>query len=94
MITAIERYVQNTYTPEGFYILFAAGFLPVPYLWKEVDEFRFATTWKTKLHDGGVKTIDHNQEIVPIEKIIDSAINHIPEVEYQLKQQILRNHQR
>src|SRR5690606_31938017 len=33
VISGIESSVSNLYSAEGFYKIFAAGFLPVPYLW-------------------------------------------------------------
>ena len=47
IIKAIESSIDNPYSPEGFYKIYAAGFLPTPYLWGEVDEFRHATELRT-----------------------------------------------
>lgn len=90
VIRAIEQHVPNPYSPEGFYIIFAAGFLPVPYLWNEVEEFRYAKAWKTKLDMGGVKIVDNHGQVVAIESVIARAIGHIPDVEYQLYQKYLK----
>lgn len=89
IIQAIEKHVPNPYSPEGFYIIFAAGFLPVPYLWNEVQEFRYAKAWKTKFDMGGVKIVNDESNIVPTERVIDKAIGHIHDAEYQLQRKYL-----
>jgi hypothetical protein len=86
IISGIEKYVTNTYSAEGFYKIFAAGYLPIPYLWAEVEEFRFAKTWKTKLIKGSVKVIDENNKIIKSEKVVDCARNNLREIEYVLGQ--------
>jgi hypothetical protein len=58
-ITAIEKSINNPYSAEGLYLAFASGFLPVPYLWEEVEEFRFAVNWKTAILNGGVCLVDN-----------------------------------
>jgi len=58
VLAAIEQSIHNPYTPEGLYRVFAAGFLPVPYLWECRQEFEYALEWPTRLINGGVKTVD------------------------------------
>lgn len=48
VISAIESHIVNPYSAEGFYKIFTAGFLPVPYLWSDDDEFKKAKALKTK----------------------------------------------
>jgi hypothetical protein len=86
IISEIEKDVTNTYSAEGFYKIFAAGYLPTPYLWAEVEEFRFAKSWKTKLIKGSVKVIDENNKIIKSEKVVDCARNNLREIEYVLGQ--------
>ena len=83
---AIEEHIDKPYSPEGFYKIFAAGFLPVPYLWGQGDEFKFTKYWKTKPVKGGVKTVDENGQVVKQEAIVDFALGNMAEVDYILKQ--------
>lgn len=86
VIGAIEEHIDKPYSPEGFYKIFAAGFLPVPYLWGQGDEFKFTKYWKTKPVKGGVKTVDENGQVVKQEAIVDFALGNMAEVDYILKQ--------
>lgn len=54
----IEAMIREPYTAEGLYRVFAAGFLPVPYLWECRDEFRHGVQWQTRLVRGGVEVVD------------------------------------
>lgn len=58
VLRAIETKVSNPYSVDGFYRIFADGYLPVPYLWECKDEFRNALAWQTRLVHGGVKIVD------------------------------------
>lgn len=60
IIAVCEKLIPNLYSPDGFYLLFASGFLPVPYLWRDQDEFRSAIDWKTKVIRGRVRLIGEN----------------------------------
>lgn len=73
IISAIESSIENPYSAEGFYKIFAAGFLPVPYLWGEVEEFKHAKNWTTKPIRGSVKVVDQNGKTMKTEQIIDTA---------------------
>ncbi|WIV12119.1 cobalamin-binding protein [Proteiniborus sp. MB09-C3] len=86
IISGIETHIDNPYTAEGFYKIFAAGFLPVPYLWGEVEEFKYAKYWKTKPVKGGVKIVDENNKLISSDKVVDYAKENIKEVEYILNQ--------
>ncbi|HSH34621.1 hypothetical protein [Schnuerera sp.] len=88
IISGIEKYIDNPYSAEGFYKIFAAGFLPVPYLWGEIEEFKHAKAWKTKPIRGSVKVVDENNRIVKSEKVVEYARENIKEVEYILNQKI------
>jgi len=65
VISAIEGAVAMPYTPEGLYQVFAAGFLPVPYLWECRDKFPHAVEWKTQVINGGVHVVDEAGKIIP-----------------------------
>ena len=91
VIKAIETHIDNPYSPEGFYKIFAAGFLPVPYLWGEVEEFKHAKAWKTKPIKGSIKVVDENNKHINAEKLVDKAIGNIPDAEYNLAQRTIKN---
>jgi hypothetical protein len=58
IIRAIESSVPDPWTPAGLYTIFAAGFLPVPYLWECREEFPHAVNWRTRLIKGAVCLAD------------------------------------
>ena len=39
ILKAMEENIENLYSPEGLYIAFTAGWLPVPQLWSDSEEF-------------------------------------------------------
>ncbi len=88
MISALETGIPDLYSPEGFYTAFAAGFLPVPYLWSEVEEFEHAKNWRTKPIKGGVKVVDADGQVMKPETIIGIANGHIKDAEYNLRQRM------
>lgn len=90
VIAAIEKHINNPYSPEGFYKIFAAGFLPVPYLWGSTEEFKHAKNWQTQPINGGIYLVDENKQIIPTNKMIASAKSHLQDADYQLKQWQLR----
>ncbi len=65
VLASIESVVAEPYTAAGLYQIFAAGFLPVPYLWECRDEFRRAVRWQTRIVNGSVKVVDENERVVP-----------------------------
>ena len=73
IITIIEETVENPYTPQGFYRIFKAGFLPVPYLWNPGEEFRHSTFWKSKWINGGIKIVDEAGMAVGVREIGERA---------------------
>lgn len=86
IISGFERHINNPYSPEGFYKAFASGFLPVPYLWGNVEEFKYAKYWRTTSAKGGVRVVDENHNPVKSEKIVDYAVGNLKEVTYVLEQ--------
>jgi hypothetical protein len=60
VLQAIETRIPNPYSVEGFYRIFAEGYLPVPYLWECQDEFRKAMAWQTRMLQGGVGLVDRD----------------------------------
>lgn len=67
MLNAIERSIEEPYTPEGLYLIFKSGFLPVPYLWEGRDEFSEAVRWRTRVINGSIKVVDENGVPIPPE---------------------------
>ncbi len=90
IIQTIEKSIDNPYSAEGFYKLFAAGFLPVPYLWGEVDEFRHARNWTTQPVKGGVKVVDDKGKPMTAEHVAAIATKNLKDAEYRLNQQVIR----
>ena len=89
IISAIEAEIENLYSPEGFYKVFCAGFLPVPYLWRETEEFIHAKNWKTRPIKGSVKLVDENNKILKTDHVIEIANNNLKTAEYNLNQRTL-----
>lgn len=63
-ILFLENHIPNLYTPEGFYKIFADGFLPVPYLKDEKNKYPKARIWNTAYKDGGIRVIDEKGEVI------------------------------
>ena len=91
IIRTIESFIPHPYTPEGFYQMFAAGFLPVPYLWGETEEFRHAKNWRTKPVRGSMKLVDEHHQPLSAETIAETAVSHLPDAAYALKQRTIRS---
>lgn len=91
IISGIETTIDNTYTPEGFYKLFVAGFLPTPYLWNTEDEYKHAKHFNTRLVKGGIKVVDDEDNVVKSEAIVDFARSNVKEVNYYFKNKYKQN---
>lgn len=91
VVSAIEDSINDPYSPEGFYKIFAAGFLPVPYLWGEVEEFKHAKNWRTRPVRGSVKVVDENSNVMKTEQIIEIAKSNLKDAEYNLKSRMLKS---
>lgn len=86
VISAIEESIEDAYSAEGFYKIFAAGFLPVPYLWNEKGEFKWAKFWRSKPVNGATKLTDAEGRIVETERMIEFAKGKLSDAEYCLQQ--------
>jgi hypothetical protein len=76
LIGFLEKTYPDLYSAEGFYKIFAAGFLPTPYLWKETEEFAHAINWRSKsLHGGQLLVSDTDNEISMDERLELAAAN-------------------
>ncbi len=88
VINAMEDNIKNLYSPEGLYIAFVSGWLPVPELWSKSKEFVYAKSWETKMTNGGVELSDHGI-LINIDSKIDKCICSIPEAEYIFKEKYI-----
>ena len=84
ILKAMEETIPDLYSPEGFYIAFVAGWLPVPELWSDSDEFVHAKCWETKMQNGGTHLVTHGL-IMPLEVRINKCIANYDDAEYKLK---------
>lgn len=84
IIKAMEEYIPNLYSPEGLYLAFVAGWLPVPELWSESDEFVHAKGWGTRMTNGGVVLCDH-EVAVTTEYRINRCVSNLPNANYILR---------
>ncbi len=60
IIGAMEETIPDLYSAQGMYLAFVAGWLPVPELWSDSEEFRFAKGWGTKGVKGSIVLTDQN----------------------------------
>lgn len=88
IIRAMEENIPNLYSPEGFYIAFVAGWLPVPELWSDSKEFLYAKDWETQISNGGIHLAEGGI-VLPIETRINKCISNIPEAQYILTHKYL-----
>jgi len=86
IIAGIENSIHDPYSAEGFYKLFVAGFLPVPYLWGDDKKFKYAKAWETKLIKGGVQIVDQDNKPVTSKQVVARARDNMKEVEHILRE--------
>lgn len=84
IIKVMEEEINDLYSPEGLYIAFIAGWLPVPELWSESEEFVYAKNWDTKLLKGSIQLVDHDL-IMTTDSRINRCVSNIADAEYLLK---------
>lgn len=89
IIQAMEENIADLYSAEGLYLAFVAGWLPVPELWSNSDEFIHAKCWETKMSNGGINLVDHGL-LITTDARINKCIANIPDAEYQLKHRYLK----
>ena len=75
IISETENNICNLYSPEGFYIAFAAGWLPVPDLWNKSSEFAMARNWQTIISNGGKYLADKGKLMSNESKIERCCMN-------------------
>ena len=91
IISDIESSIDNPYSAEGFYKIFAAGFLATPYLWKGVDEFKHPKSMRTKPVSGGVKVVDEDGNPMEASKVASIAKLNLPDARYNLSQRTIKD---
>ena len=84
ILNAMETYIPNLYTAKGLYIAFVAGWLPVPQLWSESEEFEMAKQWQVQIHDGGLEVVDKGI-IMSCDRRINKCVSNIVQAEYIFK---------
>ncbi len=84
IVQAMEYSITNLYSPEGLYIAFVGGWLPVPELWVNSDEFRYAKGWRTQMKNGGIHIVDDGL-IMTTEARINRCLSNLPDAQYILK---------
>ncbi len=73
VIAAIDQNVPSPLSAAGLYKTFAAGFLPVPYLWECREELPGAVGWRTRLSGGAVRLMGENGLPLSVERRIERA---------------------
>jgi len=73
VIAAIDASVPEPSSADGLYRIFAAGFLPVPYLWECRDELPGAVTWRTRLSGGAVRLVNEAGQPLSVSQRIERA---------------------
>lgn len=90
IIRAMEETIPNLYSPEGLYLAFVAGWLPVPELWSNSDEFTHARSWETRVTNGGVVLCDHDV-ILTNDYRINRCVRNLENAKYTLKHKYNKN---
>ncbi len=73
IISAMEKRIPDLYSADGFFVAFAAGFLPVPYLWRDKEKYPHAIDWKTSQSRGRVKLVGENGQPLSDETRVQKA---------------------
>ena len=90
LISAMEEYIPDLYSPEGLYLAFVGGWLPVPELWSDSEEFRYAKAWATRMTNGSVTLFD-KELAVTTDQRIDRCVSNMREAEYILRHKYFRD---
>lgn len=88
LINFLEKTITDLYSAEGFYTIFSAGFLPVPYLWNETEEFANAINWQTKSIRGAMTVIDKYDLPMSMDERIELARINLKDAERALSRQL------
>lgn len=85
VIHAMEKTIPNLYSPSGMYLAFVTGWLPVPELWSDKEEYNQAKCWQTKMVDGGVALVE-NDVIMTMDRKINKCVSNLPNALYVFKE--------
>ena len=88
LINFLEKTITDLYSAEGFYTIFSAGFLPVPYLWNGTEEFAKAINWQTKSIRGAMTVIDKYDLPMSMDERIELARINLKDAERALSRQL------
>ena len=84
LLNAMEVNIPNLYSARGLYTAFVAGWLPVPQLWSESEEFKMAKQWEVQMHNGGLEVEDKGI-IMSCDTRINKCVANIAQAEYIFK---------
>lgn len=90
IIKEMEENIPDLYSPEGLYLTFVAGWLPVPELWSDSDEFLYAKNWGTQMLNGGVVLTDHDV-MVTTDYRINRCMSNMADANYIFKHKYGKN---
>ncbi|MBN2850449.1 MAG: hypothetical protein JXK92_07285, partial [Erysipelotrichaceae bacterium] len=77
VLEGIEKSIDEPYTPEGLYAIFASGFLPTPYLWGNVEAFPNATAFGSRMLDGSTVLCDDKGRTVDAQVRVAFAMKNV-----------------
>jgi len=77
VLAVIHRTIDRPYEAIGLYKIFAAGFLPVPYLWQEREEFANAVKWRSRFSNGGVVLVDSDDKTITSKERAEIAADNL-----------------
>jgi hypothetical protein len=89
VLRAIEEWIQTPRHSDRLYQIFAAGFLPVPFLWECPDEFQRAVKWRTKMIRGSVMVVDERDRPISAEERVDTVVQSISHLCRKTRRNIL-----
>ena len=84
VLGAMESNIEDLYSPRGLYIAFVAGWLPVPQLWSESEEFKMAKGGQVEMKNGGFEVCERGV-ILPLESRINRCVSNTIQAQYILK---------
>ena len=84
LLKVMENSIPNLYSAKGLYIAFVAGWLPVPQLWLDSNEFKMAKQWQIQMSNGGL-AIEKDGLIMSVDSRINKCIENIKKAEYIFK---------
>lgn len=80
----MENSIPNLYSQKDFILHLWLGWLPVPQLWLDSDEFKMAKQWQIQMSNGGL-AIEKDGLIMSVDSRINKCIENIKKAEYIFK---------